>query len=369
MAFVKLDCGILDSTLWPDREGREMFITALLMAEPIELEQPTETIEIRSLDKAPYTIPPGWYGFVGAASTGIARRAGIESEAGLSALERLASPESESRTPDHEGRRMVRVDGGFIILNFDTYRRKDHSAAERSARYRSRLFSKRENIAPSFSSAWDSIVAYYGGNCAYCGKLPWTDIDHVIPTSKGGKHSPENCVPSCKSCNSSKKDTIPTADKWVPVKPHPLSRVLSSLSRVTGRSITQAEAEAEAEEKTLESGDGYCSSNAPSIVKVASLPRFQKPSLEVVMEKALEIGLPSLEAQKFYNYYESNGWRVGKNPMKSWTHALQNWKNNAKSYGSQKLNPRNLGVNLDAATQGAATVAYLKRKEAHAPMP
>ena len=24
------------------------------------------------------------------------------------------------------------------------------------------------------------------------------------------------------------------------------------------------------------------------------------------------------EAEKFFNYYESNGWRVGKNPMKNW---------------------------------------------------
>ena len=147
MAFVKLDCGILDSTLWPDRNAREIFITSLLMAEPFEILDDMQTIKIRSLDDGGYLVPKGWYGFVPAASTGIARRAGLEFESALDALERLASPEPESRTPDHEGRRMVRVDGGFLILNFDLYRRKDHTAAMRSKRYRERKF-KSHTVTP-----------------------------------------------------------------------------------------------------------------------------------------------------------------------------------------------------------------------------
>jgi hypothetical protein len=31
-------------------------------------------------------------------------------------------------------------------------------------------------------------------------------IDHVIPRSKDGKHTLENCVASCKSCNNLKAD-------------------------------------------------------------------------------------------------------------------------------------------------------------------
>ena len=34
------------------------------------------------------------------------------------------------------------------------------------------------------------------------------------------------------------------------------------------------------------------------------------------------------EAERFFDYYESNGWRVGKNPMRSWIHAIGNWKRN-----------------------------------------
>ena len=117
MAFVKLDCGILDSTLWFERSARELFITALLMAEPYELKEPVNQIEVRTLNETGFVVPPGWYGMVHASSLGIIHRAQMDVESGMAALEQLGNPEKESRTPDFEGRRMVRVDGGFLILN------------------------------------------------------------------------------------------------------------------------------------------------------------------------------------------------------------------------------------------------------------
>lgn len=136
MAFVKLDCGMLDSTIWFDRDAREVFITALLMAVPHEITEETKQISVGSLKETGYTVPAGWYGFVAAAGPGIVHRAKVDETAGMAALERLCSPEESSRTPDFEGRRMIRVDGGYLILNYDRYRRKDHTAAERAQRYR-----------------------------------------------------------------------------------------------------------------------------------------------------------------------------------------------------------------------------------------
>jgi len=136
MPFVKLDSGILDSTLWVERECREVFITALLMAEPFECEAPMEQIEVRSLKNTGFVVPPGWYGFVPASGPGILRRALVDEKAGLAALERLGSPDPGSRSKAFDGRRLVRVDGGFIVLNFMTYREHDYTAAERMRRYR-----------------------------------------------------------------------------------------------------------------------------------------------------------------------------------------------------------------------------------------
>jgi 5-methylcytosine-specific restriction endonuclease McrA len=51
---------------------------------------------------------------------------------------------------------------------------------------------------------WRDVLAQYNGHCAYCSKKAKLTLDHVIPLSKGGKHSKDNVVPACGRCNSSK---------------------------------------------------------------------------------------------------------------------------------------------------------------------
>ena len=135
MAFVKLDTGILDSTLWLDRDLREVFITALLMAQPCEFSKSLHQIEVDTLSTTDFTVPPGWYGFVQAAGMGIVNRAGVPRAEGMEALRKLGSPEVESRSKEFDGRRMVRVNGGYLILNFMQYRDKDHTAAIRAKKF------------------------------------------------------------------------------------------------------------------------------------------------------------------------------------------------------------------------------------------
>lgn len=138
MPFVKLDCGILNSSLWPDADARTVFITALLMAYPVEITEPLDQIRVREIEPTGFSVPPGWYGKVDAAGVGIIRQAGLEQEDGLSALVRLGDPDPDSRSERFDGRRLVRVNGGYIVLNYDAYRQKDHTAAERVRRYRAR---------------------------------------------------------------------------------------------------------------------------------------------------------------------------------------------------------------------------------------
>ena len=44
--------------------------------------------------------------------------------------------------------------------------------------------------------------------CQYCGASA-ENIDHVIPRSRGGAHSWDNVVASCRPCNSRKRDRSP----------------------------------------------------------------------------------------------------------------------------------------------------------------
>jgi 5-methylcytosine-specific restriction endonuclease McrA len=49
--------------------------------------------------------------------------------------------------------------------------------------------------------------------CAYCGSRAET-IDHVLPRSRGGDHTWENCVASCARCNHRKADRLLSELGW-----------------------------------------------------------------------------------------------------------------------------------------------------------
>ena len=66
--------------------------------------------------------------------------------------------------------------------------------------------------------------------------------------------------------------------------------------------------------------------------------RFKPPSREEVQAYIVEKGY-RVDAERFIDYYTSNGWRVGKNPMKDWKAAVRTWARNGydtntKSQGS-----------------------------------
>lgn len=49
--------------------------------------------------------------------------------------------------------------------------------------------------------------------CAYCGSRADT-VDHVVPRSRGGGHTWENCVACCSSCNHRKADRLLSELGW-----------------------------------------------------------------------------------------------------------------------------------------------------------
>lgn len=55
--------------------------------------------------------------------------------------------------------------------------------------------------------------------------------------------------------------------------------------------------------------------------------KFKKPTLDEVQQYCLERN-NNISAEKFIDYYESNGWKVGRNSMKDWKAAIRNWEKN-----------------------------------------
>ena len=65
--------------------------------------------------------------------------------------------------------------------------------------------------------------------------------------------------------------------------------------------------------------------------------RFVKPTVEDISDYCQERA-SNVDAVKFFDYYSSNGWRVGKNPMKDWKAAVRTWeKNSTTEKGKSKV--------------------------------
>lgn len=63
----------------------------------------------------------------------------------------------------------------------------------------------------------------------------------------------------------------------------------------------------------------------------------EKPTFDEIKKYFNENNFPELEAQKFFNYFSSNGWLVGgKTPMVDWKASTQNWMLNANKFNTAK---------------------------------
>jgi hypothetical protein len=105
--FVKLFSTILDSSIWGyDVETRIVWITLLAMADS--------------------------KGRVRAAVPGIANRARVSMEATQKALDLFQEPDEHSRSSEYEGRRIVKDDRDWVILNFEEHRERQVKESEKA---------------------------------------------------------------------------------------------------------------------------------------------------------------------------------------------------------------------------------------------
>lgn len=78
--------------------------------------------------------------------------------------------------------------------------------------------------------------------------------------------------------------------------------------------------------------------------KSPSRAKFQKPTLQELQEFAFAENLTNVDCNRFFDYYESNGWKVGRNAMKDWRATLRNW-NRTPQNNVNTLNSNNYAKN------------------------
>ena len=68
--------------------------------------------------------------------------------------------------------------------------------------------------AETFEISTKDLRRIEEGPCFACGRSEEITFDHVVPISRGGRHSIGNAIPLCLSCNASKQDRLLV--EWLP---------------------------------------------------------------------------------------------------------------------------------------------------------
>ncbi|WP_298633419.1 phage replisome organizer N-terminal domain-containing protein [uncultured Veillonella sp.] len=71
--------------------------------------------------------------------------------------------------------------------------------------------------------------------------------------------------------------------------------------------------------------------------------RFEKPTLSEIKQYCTERN-NNVNAEQFYDYYKSNGWKVGKNSMKDWKAAVRTWERS--EYRNVKVSKKQQAIDV-----------------------
>lgn len=66
-------------------------------------------------------------------------------------------------------------------------------------------------------------------------------------------------------------------------------------------------------------------------IKYINKPKFKKPTLEELKSYCQQKNL-LIDCEYFFDYYESNGWKVSNSPMKDWQATIRNWARREKQF-------------------------------------
>jgi hypothetical protein len=114
------------------------------------------------------------------------------------------------------------------------------------------------------------------------------------------------------------------------IHPDPVQGGLNPGSRGVEQGLPKEEKRKE--ENIREDKDTDIGPSAPADGQQRQRPRFTPPTVEQVREYCRGKGY-TVDPEQFVDYYTSNGWKVGKNPMKDWQSAVRTWQRKEQEGG------------------------------------
>lgn len=97
------------------------------------------------------------------------------------------------------------------------------------------------------------------------------------------------------------------------------------------------ESKVKVKEKEINNNNSFLDRKESETPISPKVKRFKSPTVEEIKGYCEERG-NSICPQNFFDYYESNGWKVGKNPMKDWKAAVRQWERREKEFSNNSRN-------------------------------
>jgi len=262
MPYAKLDSEIIRSSIWADPPPtRVLWITMLAMKDQ--------------------------NGFVATSRSGLMRAANISAEEFDRAVNTLESPDPDSRTPDNDGRRVSRMEGGWLVLNNNKYLLpEDVKRAQNKERVERHRRSKLKRDPNTVVERYMSLIEAYPRAWSRFPKL----LHHYFPLLKRytalqerytalQERYPHICISISSSCRLN--DGGNKKEKAIP--------------------------------KNIEEVAAYCEERGKGV-----------------------------NPKMWFDFYSAKGWMIGKNKMKDWKAAVRTWEEKGRSQGDepQKWKPQ-----------------------------
>lgn len=116
------------------------------------------------------------------------------------------------------------------------------------------------------------------------------------------------------------------------------TNVQTNLREISEKSPPEIEIELEIKKKIEKEIDSSASTTTKR-------KRFEKPTLSQIEQYCIERN-NTVNAEQFFDYYESNGWKVGKNSMKDWKAAVRTWERSEYRKPNSKKNSKEDAINV-----------------------
>ena len=160
--FTKLFSDILDSTIWRE-------------------DMPTKIVWITMLARADR------HGIVSASLPGLADLARVTLPQCQEALQKFLGPDEYSRTKDFDGKRIMETDGGWILLNYQKYRKiQDAEEVRIATAERVRKFREKHKVTNVTDVTLGNAIAEAEAE-AEASTTPLTPLKGGKGTGKGGR--------------------------------------------------------------------------------------------------------------------------------------------------------------------------------------